>query len=75
MEKRSPYVLIGAAVMLFIAFYAERHSNLRYLQALTGLWVMASAALLEPGPIMIGSWVTGMVLLVSAIVSRAMFTE
>jgi hypothetical protein len=66
---------LSGAVMMFIAFYAERIPSLRYLQALTGVWVMASAALLEPGPIMIGSLVTGHVILFSAAISRAMFTE
>jgi hypothetical protein len=66
---------LSGALMLFIAFNAERHRGLRYLQALVGVWVMASAALLEPGPIMIGELVTGHVLLFSAAISRAMFTE
>jgi hypothetical protein len=66
---------LSGAVMLCIAFWAERQPHLRYLQALVGVWVMASAALLEAGPIMIGELITGHVILFSAAISRAMFTE
>jgi hypothetical protein len=77
-DSAPPHMVSGAlsgALMLFIAFYAERHSSLRCLQALVGVWVMASAALLEPGAIMIAELVTGHVLLFSAAISRAMFSE
>ena len=76
--RDAAHIVSGAAsglVMLLIAFHAERRPLLRYLQALVGVWVMASGPLLEPGPIMISAWVTGMVILISAIASRAMFTE
>jgi len=53
----------------------ERRPWLRYVQALLGLWVMASAALLEAAPNMISSMVSGHVVLFSAAASKDMFIE
>ena len=65
---------LSGALVIAVGFFVERAPSLRYLQAVTGMWVMASSALLEPGPIMINSIVMGLVLLVSAIATRETFT-
>jgi hypothetical protein len=66
--------LASGAAVIAVGFYSERVPSLRFLQGLAGAWVMASSALLEPGPIMINSIVIGLVVLVSAVVTRETFT-
>jgi hypothetical protein len=66
---------LSGVLMLCIAAWAQRRASLRYLQGLVGVWVMASAALLAPGPIMISSLVSGFVVLVTAFATSEMFQE
>jgi hypothetical protein len=72
LEHRLSGLATGAAVIA-AALFAERLQSLRWLQAASGLWVMASAALLAPGPIMIDEIVVGLAVLVTSVVTRDTF--
>jgi hypothetical protein len=68
--------LVAGAAVIAVAARAERHPRLRFLQAAIAVWVMFSAVLIEPsGPAELYSDIlTGKVILISAVVSRDLFT-
>lgn len=64
---------LAGLVVLAVAFVAERRPAFRFVQAAAALWILFSAAVLPPGPIMISSMMTGLAVLASAAVTRETF--